>query len=473
LKIADPQFQGQNKHRLLNPEASDIISKNVTRNLELFLAENPKLKETILQRALALKKAHESYKKDRDAIKNLNKGKARSLSLPDKLISAPNCRPEQRELFVCLHGDTKVVAFAWEKQKRSYRLVKGDSSRSIREMAKFPDRLYKGYSYGNDNLVLFTNPRKTGEMKRVIKLILEHDESAKSQNLEPPQSIRCTPEHKLLTIDGRWVEAKDSLGELLMNGQYLDAPIKVVKIRECKTKADVYCLTVPETKNFMLYNGMFVHNCEGASAAGPIIRARTRPLYQEVYMLKGKITNACRSEMGKTLANPDIIGLVQSIGCGILDDCDPKKARVGKVLLTHDADSDGAHLDALVTSFFMTYMPQMIEEGRIFRVKSPLYMASYRDQHWYGSGLSDATALADVMSKIPDNLKSKLGKSDGITITRFKGHGAASSEAIRDYALGSNRELEVIRLPLGDSDLVSNLMGDDVAARKELLGIDW
>lgn len=313
LKIADPQFQGQNKHRLLNPEASDLINKQVTRNLELFLAENPKIRDAVLQRASALKKAHETFKKDKEAIKNLAKGRSKSLSLPDKLISASHCSPEQRELFIC----------------------------------------------------------------------------------------------------------------------------------------------------------------EGASAAGPIIKARNRPLYQEVYMLKGKITNACRAEMGKVLANADIIGIIQSIGCGILDDCDPKKSRVGKVLLISDADFDGRHIDALLTAFFITYMAPMVEAGRIYRVKSPLYVATYRDQHWYGTGLSDQAALTDAKDKIPDNLKNKIGRSDGVTITRFKGHGAASADAIRDYALGSKRELEVIRLPIGDADIVAALMGDDVTARKELLAIDW
>jgi len=313
VKIADPQFQGQNKHRLLNPEASDLISKNVTRNLEIFLNENPKIKDAITQRATALKKAHDAYKKDKDAIKNLNKTKSRSISLPDKLISAPHCRPEQREIYVC----------------------------------------------------------------------------------------------------------------------------------------------------------------EGMSAASSIIKARTRPLYQEIYMLKGKITNAYRSDPGKVLANPDIIGLIQSIGCGILEECNHNKARVGKIILMPDADVDGSHIAALLTSFFITYMPQMVESGKLYKVKSPLYVASYRDQHWYGKGTSDATAMADVLSKIPDNLKGKINKSDGVTITRFKGHGAASAKDIYEYALGPNREVEVIRLPLGDADIVSNLMGDDVSARKELLSIDW
>jgi DNA gyrase/topoisomerase IV subunit B len=313
LKIADPQFQGQNKHRLLNPEAVDLINKQVTRNLELFLTENPKIRDAVIQRAAALKKAHETFKKDKEAIKNLAKGRSKSLSLPDKLISASHCSPEQRELFIC----------------------------------------------------------------------------------------------------------------------------------------------------------------EGASAAGPIIKARNRPLYQEVYMLKGKITNACRAEMGKVLANADIIGIIQSIGCGILDECDPKRARVGKVFLISDADFDGRHIDALLTAFFITYMAPLVEAGRIYRVKSPLCVATYRDQHWYGTGLSDQAALTDVKDKIPDNLRNKIGRSDGVTITRFKGHGAASADAIRDYALGSKRELEVIRLPIGDADIVANLMGDDVTARKELLAIDW
>lgn len=314
IRISDPQFQGQNKHRLLNPEASEIVTKQVTRSLELFLTENPKLRDSILQRAAALKKAHETYKKDRDAIRNLgNKGKSKAVNLPDKLISAPHCAPEIRELYVC----------------------------------------------------------------------------------------------------------------------------------------------------------------EGLSASGPIIKARTRPLYQEVYMLKGKITNPFRTESSKVLSNPDIIGLIQSIGCGILDDCDPKKSRVGKIFLIPDADSDGLHITALLTSFFITYMTPMVTAGRIYRVRSPLYVASYRDQKWYGKGLADQDALADLMTRIPEKLKSKVGKKDGVNITRFKGHGAASADDIREYALGPNRDVDVIRLPTGDADIVASLMGDDVQARKELLGIDW
>lgn len=314
LRIADPQFQGQNKHRLLNPEASEIVSRNVTRNLEIFLTENPKIKDMVIQRSMSLRKAHETYKKDKDAIRNLLGKTKRSLSLPDKLVSAPHCRPEQRELFVC----------------------------------------------------------------------------------------------------------------------------------------------------------------EGASASGPIIHARTRPLYQEVYMLKGKITNACRSDTGRILANPDITGLIQAIGCGVLDDCDPSKSRIGKILLLPDADSDGLHIASLLVSFFIIFMPAMVEDGRIYRVKSPLYVASYRNDHWYGKGVSDTEAMTDLLAKIPENLKNKLNKPDGITVTRFKGHGAASSKDIQEYALGmATREIERIRLPVGDADIVGRLMGDDVSARKELLSIDW
>ena len=722
LKIADPQFQGQNKHRLLNPEASDLINKQVTRNLELFLAENPKIRDAVLQRASALKKAHETFKKDKEAIKNLAKGRSKSLSLPDKLISASHCSPEQRELFICLKGDTKV------------QLVDG-STPTIKEMADNPDREYWGFTYDKNkdwiDVALLVNPRQTQDNASVIQITLDNG-----------SCFSCTPDHLILRRDNMMVRADalnvgDSLrkGTIIEKDGYLrvyqskiwgnrsylvhrmlyqkcipdvvsrfddihhidenklnNTPTNLMRLshgehsrmhgvftkyhsepmnkgkraefarqamansqnrlrlskqakeqwddlalrqwRSEKTKqqfediteknkqsfleccrlvvrdyqqltkdlydavatayqlsvpdyynhvsvfyqkksnvflalektygidsdlyiranyhkmmriliaahdkgkilgsridyseekkalgievdihwqlkqaypnlniksgsqelvdaverykmehnhkiigiekevesTDVYCLTVPKTKNFLLANGIFVHNCEGASAAGPIIKARNRPLYQEVYMLKGKITNACRAEMGKVLANADIIGIIQSIGCGILDDCDPKKSRVGKVLLISDADFDGRHIDALLTAFFITYMAPMVEAGRIYRVKSPLYVATYRDQHWYGTGLSDQAALTDAQDKIPDNLKNKIGRSDGVTITRFKGHGAASADAIRDYALGSKRELEVIRLPVGDIDIINNLMGDDVTARKELLAIDW
>ena len=464
LRIPNPLFQGQNKHRLLNPEASDLINNNVTRNLELFLEANPKIKDAILQRASALKKAHESFKKDKHAIKNLTKGKSRSLSLPDKLISAPHCAPSQRELILCLHGDTKI------------QLADGTTP-TIREMAEKPEIKYYGFTYDKNedriDLTELLEPRQTQEDAPLLRIYLDNG-----------TNFMCTPNHKILRRDNLMVRADrliigDSLPSILKEYQGMnwdldilnacidflklnpssnvaDGYIKITRI-ESVAPAPVYCLTVPKTKNFLLANGIFVHNCEGASAAGPIVKARTRPLYQEIYMLKGKITNACRSDMGKVLSNPDIIGLIQSIGCGILEDCDPKKARVGKVLLLPDSDADGVHIAALLTTFFITYMAPMVEDGRIFRVRSPLYVASYREQHWYGTGMSDKDALKDLKKKIPANLKTKIGtSSDGVTITRFKGHGAASAEAIRDYALGPNRELDKIRLPLGDADLVSN-----------------
>lgn len=306
IKLADPLFQGQNKHRLLNPEASEIVSKNLTRNLELFLSQNSELKDQLLQRALLLKKAHDSYKKDKEALKSLPK-KSKYVCLPDKLIAAPDCEPHLRELFLC----------------------------------------------------------------------------------------------------------------------------------------------------------------EGASASGPLVKARTRPLYQEIYQLKGKITNASRQEMKKVLANPDVLGLIQAIGCGILEDCDPKKSRVGKILLLPDSDVDGAHISALLVSFFITYMAPIVEAGMLYQVRSPLYVASYKEHHWYGKGLNDIQAKKDLMKKIPENLKDK------IIINRFKGHGAASAEDIKEYALGSKRDIERIILPSSDSELVDKLMGEDSSARKELLAIDF
>jgi len=471
IKIADPQFQGQNKHRLLNPEAADIVQKQVTRNLELFLAENPKIKDAIVQRATALKKAHETFKKDKEAIKNLNKGKSRFISLPDKLISASHCSPKQRELFLCLHGNTKV------------RLTDG-STPTIKEMAENPTKDYYGFTYDSSNdwigVTRLLHPRQTQESAELLTITLDNG-----------TSFTCTPDHLILRQDNLMVRADQLAIDTSLRRCHPTLDIKagsatllnevifykktynhkIVKI-EMVSSAPVYCLTVPKTKNFLLANGVFVHNCEGASAANPIIQARTRPLYQEIYMLKGKITNACRAEKAKVLANADIIGIIQSVGCGILDDCDVKKSRVDKILLISDADFDGRHIDALLVSFFTLYMRPMVEAGKIYRVKSPLYVASYRELHWYGTGVSDQSALSDVMQKIPDALKSKVGRPDGVTITRFKGHGAASAEAIQNYALGPTRELERITLPEGDVEHIMSLMGDDVTARKDLLAID-
>ena len=159
----------------------------------------------------------------------------------------------------CFTGDTEVA------------LANGTSV-SFKDMV---DRYSKGerffgYTFGKDGTVEIAellNPRKTRENAELVEVTLDNDEV-----------IRCTPDHKFLTKENIYVEAKNLReGTSLMPlYRYVDkkgyesvaSPIygipnnhKVVSVKPLTIKEEVYCLTVPETHNFALDAGVFVHNC--------------------------------------------------------------------------------------------------------------------------------------------------------------------------------------------------------------------
>lgn len=197
---------------------------------------------------------------------------------------------------------------------------------------------------------------------------------------------------------------------------------------------------------------------EGESAGGTAKQARDAH-FQEVLGLKGKIPNASRTARAKMLENEEISAIITAIGAGIGDKCDPRKSRVGKLLLLMDADPDGAHITALMISFLNQYMPQLIDAGMVWVVCSPLFKVQHRDQNYYGD------VLADVMGRLPKNAKP--------SVTRFKGHGEAEPEDLQYYAMNADTRklIQITRDPQTDAE-ISNLMGADAAARKVLLGLD-
>lgn len=200
---------------------------------------------------------------------------------------------------------------------------------------------------------------------------------------------------------------------------------------------------------------------EGKSAGGSAKKARD-PHFQEVLSLRGKIPNAIRTTPGKLLANAEIKSLIAAIGCGIdqegIDRCDPEKSRVGKVLLLMDADPDGHHITALSISFLVKYMRPLISAGTVYVVKSPLFKASHRDKHVFGD------SLKVVLKAFPSNVTPQ--------ISRFKGHGEASEEEIREYAMDPlTRKIYQLQIKREGRDYILDLMGSDVKFRKELLGL--
>lgn len=111
---------------------------------------------------------------------------------------------------------------------------------------------------------------------------------------------------------------------------------------------------------------------EGDSAAGTMKNNRLNAT-QGYFPIRGKLLNAFRCSKEKFLSNTEVAGILQIIGGGYGRNFDISKVKWDKVIFCTDADPDGYHINALLLRFFILYMPQMIEAGRVYAAMPPLY----------------------------------------------------------------------------------------------------
>ena len=122
---------------------------------------------------------------------------------------------------------------------------------------------------------------------------------------------------------------------------------------------------------------------EGLSAGSSAVEARNQKT-DCIYMLRGKIISPLKTSIDKILANQEMSDIIRIIGAGFGNDkFDVDKMNFDKIVITSDQDSDGAAIELLLITFFYTYMRPLVENGKLYRAVTPLYIVRKGDNEEY------------------------------------------------------------------------------------------
>ncbi len=199
-------------------------------------------------------------------------------------------------------------------------------------------------------------------------------------------------------------------------------------------------------------NELFI--VEGDSAGGSAKSGRDSK-FQAILPLRGKVLNTEKEPLSRVIQNEELNTLIHCIGAGVGADFDYTKSNYNKVIIMTDADSDGAHIQLLLLTFFYRYMRPLIEHGMVYIANPPLYKISRGEKYDY--------AYSDEEL---NQLKEKYGRYE---ISRYKGLGEMNATQLWDTTMDPKTRT-LIQVNISDMVLaekrVSVLMSENVEQRR-------